>query len=176
MYFCAGSSWRTHPPPTVQKYLSTFVIWEKIQTPTPKKVLLYTISGIFVQNFRNFSKKNLKKFKYCKNSNKFQKNFQEFFRKNWKFFRFVFKFGLFFCNFSRILTKICVEKYLFTPDTPLLYKSTIYTFVFWEKMKTPTPGCTKVPFILLCFRPFKFKFKFNKCLQCNYYIISLFIK
>ena len=44
----------------------------------------------------------------------------------------------FFAIFKEILRKF-------------VYKSTIYTFVIWEKMETPTPGCTKVYFLLLCF-------------------------
>ena len=49
--------------------------------------------------------------------------FLNFFKK----FKILFQIWPIFCNFSTILTKVCVQKYQ-------------STFVFWEKMKTPTPG------------------------------------
>ena len=56
--------------------------------------------------FQEFFKKNQK---YWTNKN--STFFSRIFQKKWKKFRFFFKFGLFFCNFFRILTKICVQKY-----------------------------------------------------------------
>ena len=90
-----------------------------------------------------------------------------------------------FCNFSRILVKICVKKYIFTPDThPLLYKrpfillyfgrkwrhllvvqmyqGIIYTFVF-RTFKPPTPPHTRPLRLLLCYPP-----GFERSLGSNY--------
>ena len=84
------------------------------------------------KKIKNFNKKNQKNHKknYKKKSKKLQRKIQFFFKiclKKGKNLQFL---GNFHEN--------CVQKYH-------------YTFVIWAKMLTPTPGCTKVPFILLCF-------------------------
>jgi hypothetical protein len=69
---------------------------------------------------------------------KFQRKKRKIFGKNNKIFE---KKRRFFPNFAHFLGIF----------TLFLYKSTIYTFVIWEKIWTPPLCCTKVPWVLLCF-------------------------
>ena len=120
---------------------------EKIRPSTPKMVLLYREIDKIGDFFKNSSKKiqkNLKNFskKIGKLSRIFQQKLGKFstFFPNLTYFlqffgnfyeNFVQKYQLYFCDFGKNV------------DThPWLYKSTLYTFVFWVP-SGPTPPHTR---------------------------------
>ena len=150
-YFCVLGPFGTHPPLVVQKYTSYFCVLGENSTTHPQ-------NGTFVQKnwqnrrfFQKFLKKIQKKFK--KIWRIFQKklgNFQEFFNENWENFRLFFPKLDLFLQFFGIFYENFVQKYQLyfcdfgkNVDThPWLYKSTLYTFVFWVP-SGPTPPHTR---------------------------------
>ena len=145
----------THPL-LYKSTLYTFVFWEKIRPPTPKKNS---------KKFEELFKKNWKTFKNF--STKIGKIF-DFFPPNLTYFlqffgnfyeNFVQKYQLYFCDFGKNV------------DThPWLYKSTLYTFVFWVP-SGPTPPHT-CPVLLYspprCHRPPGFKTHISLLDQLQY--------
>ena len=115
----------------------------KLDHPPPKVVLLYK-NPWFCTKVRDFFQKNLRK--KSKNSSKkiqkiwkvSEKKMEKFRRKNRQKLEKKVDFPPNLAHFLEIFAK-------------KLYKSTIYTFVIWKNFRTPTPACTKVPFVLLCF-------------------------
>ena len=127
-------------------FVHTFVFWEKIRPPTPKMVLLYRKIDKIGDFFKNSSKKIQKIWRI------FQKNlenFEEFFNKNWENFRLSFPNLTYFLQFFGNFYENFVQKYQLYCDFgknvdthPWLYKSTLYTFVFWVPLG-PTPPHTR---------------------------------
>ena len=147
---CFGS-FRDPPTPSCTKvYFILLCFGRKFDHPPPKWYFCtekLTKSAIFSK----IPQKNSKKFKKIWSIfQKFLGNFQEFFNKNWENFRLFFpKFDL-FLQFFGIFYENFVQKYQLyfcdfgkNVDThPWLYKSTLYTFVFWVP-SGPTPPHTR---------------------------------